>query len=340
MLDMTETEDVFLGMELAVAKVVDELHRVTAAGPSPLRDTEYPDAAAVLWRWVDAPQDAPVWAFVRAYTTVPDRERVRESLTIDDFYTLITFARRCALAALRNEDPGAVESAFDALSAIDLDRVDWRDVAVAASLVSYAARRVGFDPDEVLTGAVKRSSPEVGEMLARAVTSDVDLSGDWGYREVRTAAGPVLLQSGASLPSDDLLMLALGVADLVEKDGTYEVTDAGVADELPAVWLGNAPSAVEARRSVRACVKVHAEPVGVRFRDFLLVFVAEAAEEHHAEVIAAAAHQHGDGTPQFGVAVGKRCAVVVASSAVVGQPSIEDRESLLRFLEPIRALLR
>jgi hypothetical protein len=336
---MTETEDVFLGMELAVARVAEELHRVTAAGPSPLRDTAYPDAAAVLWRWVDAPQDAPVWAFVRAYTEVPDRARVRASLTTDDFYTLITFARRCVLAALRNEDPGAVEAAFDALSAIDLDRVDWRDVAVAASLATYAARRVGIEAEEVLAGAVRRSSPEVGDMLAGAVLSDIDLSGDWGFREVRTATGPVLLQSGGGLSSDSLLMLALGVADLVEKDGAYEVTDAGVAEELPAVWLGNAPSAVEARRELRGCVKVHAEPVGVRFRDFLLVFVAEAASESHAEVIAAAARQHGDGTPQLGVAVGRRCAVVVASSAVVGQPSIEDRQSLTRFLEPIRALL-
>jgi len=128
----------------------------------------------------------------------------------------------------------------------------------------------------------------------------------------------------------------------VENDGTYEVTDAGVADELPAVWLGNAPDAVEARRQLRGCVKVHAEPLGVRFRDFLLVFVAETAEERHAEVIAAAAQAatfSGDGTPRLGVAVGRRCAVVVASSAVVGQPSIEDNESLSRFRDPIRALL-
>src|SRR5262245_30640475 len=187
---MTETEDVLLGMELAVARVAEELHRVTAAGPSPLRDSEYPDAAAVLWRWVDAPQDAPVWAFVRAYTSVPDRERVRESLTIDDFYTLITFARRCVLAALRNEDPGAVESAFDALSAIDLERVDWQDVVTAAALSSYAARRVGVEPDEILDGAVQRAEHRVGDILARAAMDDIDLPGEWGYRELRTSGGP------------------------------------------------------------------------------------------------------------------------------------------------------
>ncbi|TDV53595.1 hypothetical protein [Actinophytocola oryzae] len=331
-------DDVFLGMELAVARVADELHRVTAAGPSPLRDTEYPDAADVLWRWVDAQEDAAVWAFVRAYTTVADRARVRESLTMDDFYTIMTFARRCVLAALRNEDPGAAEAAFDALSVIDVERVDWRDVVVVASLASYAARRVGLEPDEVLVGAVPRAQQAVGDIIARAVMDDVDIHADWGYRELRTAAGPVLLESDSGLESDDLLNLALRVADLIEDDGTYEVTDAGVAHELPAVWLGNAPDTVEARRKLRGCVKVHAEPVGVRFRDFLLVFVADAAEDAHAEAVAAAA-RHDGATPQLGIAVGSRCAVAVASSAVVGQPSIEDARSMARFEEPLRSLL-
>lgn len=334
------TDDVFLGMELAVARVADELHRVTAAGPSPLRDVSYPAAAGVLWRWVDATQDAAVWAFVRAYTMEADRARVRSSLTMDDFYTLMTFARRCVLAALRNEDPGAVEAAFDALSAIDIERVDWRDVVVAASLASYAARRVGFGADEVLAGAVRRAEPQVAEILEHAVTRDIDLAGDWGYREVPTPAGPVLIESDGELASDDLLPVLLATAEAVENDGIYEVTNAGVTDELPAVWLDDTPDATEARARLRGCVEVHAEPPEVRFRDFLLVFLAEAEEERHAEAIAEAAlREVGPGTARLGIAVGRRCAVVVASSGVVGEPCVESAESLARFDTPIRALL-
>lgn len=334
------TDDIFLGMELAVARVADELHRVTASGPSPLRDVEYPSAAGALWRWVDAHQDAAVWTFVRAYTGMVDRARVRASLTMEDFGTLLTFARRCVLATLRNEDPGAAEAAFDALSAIDVERVDWRDVVVTASLASYAAKRVGLDADEVLLGAVRRAEPQVAEILERAVTKDVDLAGDWGYREVRTPAGPVLVESDGELESEDLLGRALSVAELVEKDGTYEVTDTGVTDELPGVWLGDDPDVGAAARRLRGLVQVHAEPPGVRFRDFLLVFLAEAADERDAEVIAAAArHRIGSGTALLGIAAGRRCAVVIASSAVVGQPCIEDVESLTRFDASIRAFL-
>jgi hypothetical protein len=320
--------------------VAEELQGVTASGPSPLRDVAYPAKAAVLWRWVDASQDAAVWAFVRAYSGVADGARIRASLTMDDFYTLLTYARRCVLAAIRNEDPGAAEAAFDALAVIDAGRVDWRDVVVAASLASFAARRVGLAPEEVLSGAVLRAEPQVADILARAATKEIDLAGDWGYREVRTAAGPVLVESNGGEESADLLVRARGVVELVESDGRYAVTGAGEVAELPAVWLSDSPATAEARRRLRGCVSVHAEPPESRFRHFLLVFLAEAADERDAELIAGAARDRGaDGTAQLGVAVGRRCAVVVARSGVMAESSIEEPESLARFGEPIRALL-
>lgn len=334
------TEDVFLGMQLAVTRVAEELHRVTASGPSPLRDVGYPAGAGVLWKWVDAPQDADVWAFVRAYTGAPDRDRVRSSLTMDDFSTLMTFARRCVLAALRNEDPGAAEAAFDALSAVDVERVDCRDVVVAAAMAGYAAHRVGLSADEVLVGAVSRAQPAVAEILERAVAREVDLAGDWGYREVVTAAGPVLIESDGHPACDELLSRALAIAELLEDDGKYGVTDIDEVTELPAVWLGDDPVAGAARERLLGCVSVHAEPPGDGLRHFLLVFLADAADEQDAEAVAAAAHQSTDyDTAKLGIAVGRRCAVVVARSAVVAQPSIEDTTSLTRFATPLRLLL-
>lgn len=330
-------DSVLLEMKVAVFRRALELHDVTALGPSPLRKVEYPSKASVLWRWVDAPQDAPVWTFVRAYTRAIDHARVRSSLTMDDFYTLITFAQRCVLAALRNEDPAAVEAAFDALSAIDLTRVDRRDVVVTASLAFYAARRVELDPEEVLVGAVRRAEQQVGEILDQAATQESDLAWDGGYHEVATPAGSVLVESGDKSSADDLLTLALGVAELVQNDGIYEVDGVAMTSELPAVWLGGNTDIDHVR--LRGCVKVHAEPSGVRFRDFLLVFMAETEHERDAEAIAAAAVGPGRaGTVRLGIAVGRRC-VVVISTSVVGEPCVEDAKSLARFDAPIRALL-
>jgi hypothetical protein len=302
-----------------------------------LRDIVYDRSATALWRWVEAPQDAELTAFVDEYVRAADPATVRQRLTTADCYTLITFARRCVLAALRTSSPDAARAAFDALSAIELDRIDPRDMAVVTSLVSYAARRVGLAPETVLTGAVRRAAPEVAEFLSGAATTP---AGSGGYHELRTATGPVLVQvSGPVRGAVDLLRRGLGVAEAIEADGRYEVGGVAVERELPAVWLADTPDADAARRRSKRCVSVHAEPPGDR-ANFLLAFLLEAADDADAETIAAAArrrvmHQ----TAELGIAAGRRCAVVVAKSAVLGVPSIEDGRSLARLTEPISAIL-
>lgn len=302
--------------------------------PSPLRDVHYDRAATVLWRWVDAPQDAVIGEFLREYAKAKDPARVRARLSEGDFYTLMTFARRCVLAALRNKTPDTVLAAFDALSVIELARVDWRDVAVASALVSHGARRVGLAPEAVLSGPASRAEPEVAEQLRWAATSE---AGSGGYDELRTANGPVLV-NGSVKGSVTLLKRALAVAEAIETDGRYEVGDISVEREVPAVWLTDTAEA--ARRRLRKCVSVRADPPGDRAR-FLLVYLVEARDEADAETIAAAAPERViHGAVELGTAVGRLCAVVIARTAVLGVPEIEDDASLARLREPITAALR
>jgi hypothetical protein len=294
----------------------------------------YDRCATVLWRWVDAPQDAVLAAFVREYTRAADPARVRTRLSEGDFYTLMTFARRCVLAALRDSAPDTVLTAFDALSVIELARVDWRDVVITASLVSHAARRVGLAPEAVLTGPVTRAEPAIAEHLRSAATSG---AGSGGYEELRTSAGPVLVR-GSVKGSVALLKRALGIAAVIETDGRYEVSDISVEREVPAVWLGDGADA--ARRRLRRCVSVRAEPPGDRAH-FLLVYLAETRDDGDAETVAAAARARSlDGAVELGIAAGRLCAVVIARTAVHGEPDIEDGRSLARLTEPISATLR
>lgn len=300
---------------------------------SPLRDVAYARQATVLWRWVDAPEDAVIMAFVSEYSQAADPALMRSRLTELDFYTLMTFARRCALAALRGS--ATALAAFDALSAIELDRVDWRDVIVASSLVAYAGRRVGLDPEAVLTGAVRRAEPAVAELLQSAVTGD---GGSGGYDELRTASGPVLID-GSVKGAVALLKRAVRIAEVIEDDGRYEVTGIGVGRDLPAVWLGDDPDVEAARRRLRRCVTIHAKLPGSRAH-MLLVFLVEAEEDRHAETVAAAARsQEPREAVQLGIAVGRLCAVVVARSGVLGVPCIEDGRSFERFTAPVTAAL-
>jgi hypothetical protein len=336
---MTDDGEVLLGTDLATARVAEELHRASASGPSPLRDIAYRGAEHDLWRWVESPRDAVLAAFVGEYAGVADPAATRAALTMDDFHTLMTFARRSALAALRTRDAGTVRAAFGALSAIDLERVDWRDVVTAAALVSYAARRLELDPETVLAGAEERADPQVAEILGSATQDDVELV-DWGYREVPSATGPVLCQDDGETVADELVAPAFAVAGALAADGRYRVGDITVGAELPTVWLADGNGVDAAHGRLRGCVSVHADPVDDASAHFLIVFLTAAGTAADAAAIAAAA----DGVPGraalLGVAVGPRCAVVVAASSAAGAPPAEDAGSLARLRPPIEAALR
>jgi hypothetical protein len=76
---------------------------------------------------------------------------------MDDFYALLTFARRRALEAPRNGHTTPALAGLTALTTIDAERVDWRDVSVAAppfSRTSCATRQA-------------RSSQTKGNLRAR-----------------------------------------------------------------------------------------------------------------------------------------------------------------------------
>jgi hypothetical protein len=230
-----------LGREMAEARAVEEQHVLPSS--SPLAGVDYPEAAADLWRWADCPQDAVMSAFVDSYAAADARARavLRASMTMDDLYTVLLFAKRRAFAAIRTGDTGAVVDAMDAISTIDIDRVDWRDVSMAAMLAAYSAARSGMTVVTAAAGAIRRSTRPVAEILSDvAGRGEIDLPEACGYREIATAGGPILVEDGYApyQPDRDLIDVALSVASAIEVDGTYQVTAVGLAADLPPVWVG------------------------------------------------------------------------------------------------------
>lgn len=288
--------------------------------------------ASALWRWADDPADAELAAFLDEFAAAADPAAVRARQTEGSCYTLITYSRRSVLRALRTEDPAAALSAFAALSVVEMSRVDPRDMAVAAALASHGARRVGLDPALVLDGPVTRAEPAVASLLAGAARGD---AGTGGYHELRTKTGPVLIDArGPVAGAVALVKAGLAVAAVVEDDGRYAVR--GVATELnmPAVWITETP----AYRKVKRVVSVTAEPPDTSAH-FLLTFLLETDSPETAATLAAATRDDMPGAVILGVAAGKRCAVVIARSVVLGVPTVEDDRSLSRLAEPVRAVL-
>ncbi|GGM75143.1 hypothetical protein GCM10011609_08830 [Lentzea pudingi] len=263
----------------------------------------YPRQARRLWRWVDAPQDAEVAGFVALQAVLGADERARD-LSEADRRTLITFARRIALATLRTGDPAALDAAFEALAVVGVERVDERD----AALVAYAAYRVG----------------------ATQSAGEIDLSGDWGMREVSTPDGVVLVRDdGGRYPDgSDLAVRALRAADLLEA-GWYVDAEITVGTSWP---LGDRRE--EPRRSLVAVAGVRAEREHWRSGHFALLFLAEAATAQDASTVAGA----GTGPARLAVAAGHRCALLIARSPA-GVAPVETAASLERFRQGLADLL-
>jgi hypothetical protein len=335
-----------LGTELAAAAAAER--RRVPTGPSPIAHVRYPPRAGDLWRWVEQPADATMSEFVSAYAAADGQSqgRTRASLTMRDLYTLLLFARRRGFAAIRTGDPAAAAEAYDALSAIDIERVDWRDVWSAAMLAGYAASRAGAPV--AADAAVGRADPRVAEILSRAAVAKVDLSKACGYRVVPASDGLVLFDDGYKRyePDRDLVPIALGIAAAIEHDGTYRVDGLGICQGIPPFW-----AAADTDRRVAAaieqltgCASVHATPIDGpptgMYDHFLSARLAEAATVEDATTIAQKANRsRRSGTTAMAVTAGRLCAVFVAACALADQPSRETAETLARFQPTVMALL-
>jgi hypothetical protein len=347
-----EKDFVVLGAQLAAAAAAQRRHEAEhGQQSSPLRDVKYAEEAVWLWRWVDAPQDAAVYAAVSHYRSLDESSRaaMRANLSMDDFYTIWTFARRCCLAAMRTRDTGKVETAFNALAMIELARMDWRDVHTVSCLARHTGQHLGADVVRIAQHAAGLAEPTVAAALAEQAHEPIDdLAGACGQRVVDTPEGIAFFDDDCErfAPESDLITRAFRAAQMLEAD-SYCVRGVTVACELWRGWLGvseDDPAFAKIARRLRGCVLIGArpriEPPPEYEGQFLNLYLAEAGKEASARAIAEAAG--GRAVPhvaKLGVASRRLCAVVVAKSMMYGVPPQEEPHSLERFRERLEALL-
>jgi hypothetical protein len=276
------------------------------------------------------------------------RRRIGSALRMDDFYTLLTFARRCVVVTLREGNPAAARAGLDGLSLIELERVDWRDVTVAAALLSYAIGRSGADAPAAFRSAAVIASPPVAQILTRFASEPVSNLRPWGMREIGTAKGVGLVDDDGKpyASTVDLRSIGRAVADLVEAD-VWRIDRVTTGAEVAAVWLGRGDdptgAAVAVQRTV-ACLSmtgwlVEEGPVVVPDQ-LLLIYVLQAATETDARTIVAAA---GPG-PRGGFAAlsvrrGTLVVIMIARSVRAGVAPYEHGRSLERFASGLSSIM-
>src|SRR6185503_8830913 len=110
------------------------------------------------------------------------RSAIRIAISMDEFYTLLTFSQRASVFAIREENPEWIVIGLSAIAMIEKERTDYRDILVALSLLYHSATRIGENPDQLLRSAAVLSEAGVSELIVGFVErpqQEKDLRSSW-----------------------------------------------------------------------------------------------------------------------------------------------------------------
>ena len=346
----SEPPPLVLGQELANAAREQASHsRRGDFGPSPIPTTGYradsDHIGLVNIEWDPFDEELVALTHRFASADLAERERMRAAASMDDFYTLIGFARRSAVFSLKRKDTSYCARGLIALAMIDSTRVDFRDLLWAADLVTGAASMLGGTRSLMLDAAAFASS-ETRELLEARWAQD--LSGS-GYVWIETEQGTGLISSGGEpyTPARDLTAITLEVAYALRR-GRYDVGSLEIATEVPGVWFGLAQQQEAKRilRTARGTSSIHAylrdEYSPEAEAQTLMIWLAEMQSAADASSLAARLENPMQQGTRFRTAFaeGPLFCLLVAGSFSVDREPFESPESVAELAQHVREVLR
>jgi len=250
------------------------------------------------------------------------------ALTEQDCYTLLTFSRRQAVQALRDHDADSARRGVTALTLIDRDKIDWRDLSVDFPL--FAAVETGSSLDQVVDHAVARSVPRTAEVFDAARKRTPSLAG-CRLLPVRTQYGLGFVDVTESYePRSGLAERAVGLADAIDAEGTYEARNL-TTSRLPLIWFDGKNGHVRNA----SCIALHAERVGAPpWSHSLLIFLAQLKNAREAtKLLGQLRDASSPRRPRVGLTDDHRLLAIIGGSSQTDQESLETELSLARFTD-------
>jgi len=347
---------VVLGQQMANARAAERQRLANPPeAPSPMPAATYNSASGSLDFLNPTPHalDPQLCELCRRIAALEPAARAaaRRSISMEEFYTLLTFARRMALFAVRERSVDRVRDGLNAIALIELARIDYRDVPMAVALLRHAAQRIGADVRALLDGASAIAEPEIAGFLAefaRRRLNEQELCEFSGLREVTTRYGVGFVGYGFRPyePTVDLLAALIEIDTLISADG-YRPGGMQIGTELPPVWLRAAGEATVAKAlqgargaaSLHAFIRPEAHPADDSHS--ILLFLVELRDAERARLLQELARTAVHSThSQIGCAADRLFCLVVANSMLHAVVSIETPTSLARFEPGITAALR
>jgi hypothetical protein len=328
------------------------------AGPSPLpKDLHYDS-----WRGnvelsdpIQHPLDAELSALCQRFAAsdLPTRSQLRNSASLDDFCTLLSFGRRSAVFAMRGRRREHVVDGLTAVAMIERDRVDFRDALVTLALLHHATRAIGEHPHELFQRAASLAEPKMSGLILgfpERSEEERDLRKSWGHTVVETKGGPGFVGWGfkSYQPTYPLDQLALALAQLLKRD-KYGRATVTLATELPPFWLSSVDDKALKRvlAAVRGAVRVNAELRPQESADYrhqvIMIFLAELEDEPAAGSLFRLSQEKQTRPKDFVMAAaqeGRLFCLAVARSFTAGKAGFETQVSLQRFSAGIAEVLK
>ncbi|MBC8115838.1 MAG: hypothetical protein H7062_15745 [Candidatus Saccharimonas sp.] len=347
-------QEFVLGQEMADA-VSAEKRRLESnvIGKSPLPPVEYDrwQGETSLLDPVPVPLDSQLREVCAQFKKAsPDeRQRMRRSISLDEFYTLLTFASRSAVFALRTKDESIVTDGLAAVAMIECERIDFRDGIMALGLLHHAATRLDLNPKSLFADAARMAEPKMASSFidfTERPREDRDLEA-WGYDEFESSHGTGFIGRGYDpyAPTIDLKRIAVDISRIVDAD-KYVTGQIEYATELPDVWLQsndnkNLQSALESVRggaTISADLRPNVHPAHAS-QQFTIFLVETASDANSLTLHELSKRKSRLGHSMLGVRSGRLFCLVVARSFMDGAAAYESTESLQRFSDGIQRIL-
>jgi hypothetical protein len=347
-----------IGQQLADARRAEQERLARgASGPSPLPAHLRYDA----WQGdfdlsnpAPSPLDAELSALCQRFAASDDlaRSRIRDSASMQDFYTLLSFSKRSAVFAVRDHRRERVIEGLTAVAMIDKSRIDFRDGLQALGLLQYAASAVGEPVEDSFRKASSLAEPQMRELILGFLTRPEDRRDlkSWGYAEVETKAGPGFIgwDFQPYRPTYPLDQVGLALADLLQRD-KYGASRVALASKLWPTWLASVDDNVlkQTLASIRGVVTINATLRPQESPDYksqtMVIFLAELPDEPAARSLFRLAQEKQTRSNNFAmlaVQESRLFCLVIAQSFVGGTASFETQASVQRFSAPIADVLK
>ncbi len=347
-------EEYALGQEWGEANEKEAARKKAIAdAKSPLKGITYADfdSGSPIRNPKETELDQAIIELIGQYKMGGDkaREALRNSLTQEDLYTLMSFCWRATVFGLRGVNDHIL-SALIALAMIDKERCDFRDVIVALGFVNHGLNKIEVAVDALYEEAIQLAAPPMGELIRGfhqknpSAKSIEKISGYTPY-DYEEGIGFIRYGYATRMSKLNLPAIAFAIGKHIETD-KYGHVDITVGENMPPIWVGGDKDEhiQAALNKAMTTVSLHAYSREEFVEDWLsqmfLLYLVEfkQTEEANSLMKMIGREKFDKAARVFGV-VDKVFYILIQRSTKMGEKDFETYESLQRFRGPIELLI-